>query len=96
MTMRIETTLPIAVVGFRAMDRRRAPATSAIATGWAALRARLTGWLARERLGRSIAHLDDRLLADAGFTPHDLGLGERLIRRYGAGGSIWAADKANR
>jgi uncharacterized protein YjiS (DUF1127 family) len=85
MTMRIETTLPIAVVGFRPMDRRRAPATS-----------RLTRWLARERLGRSIAHLDDRLLADAGFTPHDLGLGERLMRRYGAGGSIWAADNANR
>jgi hypothetical protein len=52
-------------------------------------------WLARERIGRSIAHLDDRLLADVGLCPRDLGLGERLIRRYAAGGGIWAVDKAH-
>ena len=36
--------------------------------------------LARRRLRRSIAHLDDRLLADIGLSPEDLGFAERLAR----------------
>jgi uncharacterized protein YjiS (DUF1127 family) len=36
--------------------------------------------LARRRLSRSIAHLDDRLLADIGLSPEDLGFAKRLAR----------------
>lgn len=60
---------------------------------WLALKAVAARWLARQRRSASIAHLDDRLLADAGFKPKDLGLGERLIRRYVAGGDVWRRDK---
>jgi hypothetical protein len=62
-----------------------------VRSGWTALRLLAARWSARQRLSGSIAHLDDRLLADAGFTPWHLGVGERLIRRYAAGGGIWAA-----
>jgi hypothetical protein len=37
--------------------------------------------LARRRLARSIAHLDDRLLADIGLNSEDLGFSERFARR---------------
>jgi uncharacterized protein YjiS (DUF1127 family) len=37
-------------------------------------------FVARRRLRRSIAHLDDRLLADIGLSPQDLGFAERLAR----------------
>ena len=62
--------------------------------GWMALKSVLARWLSRHRFGGSIAHLDDRLLADVGFDPSDLGLGERLIRRFVAGGDIWPHDRA--
>ena len=51
-----------------------------IAAQWAEARLAWMRWLARHRLGRSIAHLDDRLLADIGLGPHDLAFAERLIR----------------
>jgi uncharacterized protein YjiS (DUF1127 family) len=38
-------------------------------------------FLARRRLRRSIAHLDDRLLADIGLSSEDLGSAERFARR---------------
>ena len=85
-----------AVLDSRVMERKDASATSALRPGWAALRLQVVRWLARQRLGRSIAHLDDRLLADAGFNPRDLGLGERLIRRHVAGGDIWRLDRSGR
>ena len=37
-------------------------------------------FVARHRLRRSIAHLDDRLLADIGLSRQDLGFAERLAR----------------
>jgi uncharacterized protein YjiS (DUF1127 family) len=40
-------------------------------------------WWSRRRLRSSIAHLDDRLLADVGFSRRDLGFSERLMRQLG-------------
>ena len=76
----------------------RTPATvapSALA-GWVALKSLPARWRSRRRLSGSIAHLDDRLLADVGIDPSYLGLGERLIRRFVAGGDIWPVDRAGR
>ena len=56
------------------------PVTAAIQSNWAAFRSILARAAARRRLARSIAHLDDRLLTDAGLAPRDRGLGDRLIR----------------
>jgi hypothetical protein len=64
--------------------------------GWAALKAVPARWFSRQRLSGSIAHLDDRLLADVGLGPSNLGLGERLIRRFVAGGDIWRRDGIGR
>jgi uncharacterized protein YjiS (DUF1127 family) len=72
----------------------RCAAAPVVQSAWRALRDAAARWLARRRRSANIAHLDDRLLADAGFKPQDLGLGERLIRRYVAGGDIWRRDRA--
>jgi len=64
--------------------------------GWTALKSVPARWLSRQRLGGSIAHLDDRLLADVGLDPSYLGLGERLIRRFVPGGDIWPVDTGGR
>jgi hypothetical protein len=61
----------------------------AIASRWTALQSALHQRRAQWRLRRSIAHLDDRLLADVGLGPQHLGLAERLARRgSGAVGSL--------
>jgi|SRR3954468_21348933 uncharacterized protein YjiS (DUF1127 family) len=77
----------------RSLDRARATLADVIAARWAVFGALVTRWSARRRLGRSIAHLDDRLLADIGLKPTDHSFGESLIRRFAAGGEVWnAAD----
>lgn len=48
----------------------------------------------RRRLARSIAHLDDRLLADIGLGPQDLGSNERVARSRAGRIGIWASNKA--
>ncbi len=85
-----------AVLGSRAVEREATTIASLVRLGWPALKAVPGRWLSRQRLSASIAHLDDRLLADAGFNPRDLGLGERLIRRFVAGGDIWRRDRISR
>jgi uncharacterized protein YjiS (DUF1127 family) len=91
MTTGVET----AVSGAR-LDRRGFAHGVAVATaGWLALRTHLKRWSTRQRMSRGIAHLNDRLLADAGLTPEDLGFGERLIRSFGRGGSIRAVGEAD-
>jgi uncharacterized protein YjiS (DUF1127 family) len=58
--------------------------TDAIASQWAKLRCSWTRRSARRRLRRSVAHLDDRLLADIGLSPDDLSITDRLARRQAA------------
>jgi uncharacterized protein YjiS (DUF1127 family) len=59
---------------------------SADATGswWAKIRQAWKRWSARRRLDQSVAHLDDRLLADIGLSAEDLSVTERLARRQAA------------
>lgn len=59
---------------------RNKPADT-IAQRWAKMRRAWTRWSARHRLQRSVAHLDDRLLADIGLSVEDLSVTERLARR---------------
>jgi len=60
--------------------RSREPLATAVHASWAAVRSALARAAVRRRLARSIAHLDDRLLADAGLSAQQRGLGERLMR----------------
>ena len=82
-----------AIFNSRAMESKAAIATSALQSGWTALRSLVVRWSARQRFSHSIAHLDDQMLADVGFTPQDLGLGEHLIRRHVAGRDVWLDNK---
>ena len=90
----MEVAVSDAVLDGRAIEREAA--VPSVRLGWVALKAVPARWLSHQRLGGSIAHLDDRLLADAGFSRRDLGLGERLIRRFVAGGTIWRCDGSGR
>jgi uncharacterized protein YjiS (DUF1127 family) len=89
----METAMSRTLVIGRAAEWKSATWPPAIASSWNELRSLVARWSARQRFRRSIAHLDDRLLADAGLGPQDLGLGERLIRHFVAGGDIWAGEK---
>jgi uncharacterized protein YjiS (DUF1127 family) len=71
-----------------ALDRERQPATATLP---AAIASRLSdlqsAWMrrvGRRRLARSIAHLDDRLLADIGLSAEHLGYSERVARSRAA------------
>lgn len=85
-----------AILDSRAIGRDATTAAPLVRRGWTALKPVSARWLSRRRLGGSIAHLDDRLLADVGLDPSYLGLGERLIRRFAPGGDIWPVDRAGR
>jgi uncharacterized protein YjiS (DUF1127 family) len=65
-----------------------------VASRWAELRSAWKRRAGRHRLARSVAHLDDRLLADIGLGPEDLAFAERLARRRATGLGIWAGSKA--
>lgn len=75
-------------------DFERQPATATLS---AAIASRLSGlrsaWMrrvGRRRLARSIAHLDDRLLADIGLSAEHLGIFERVARsRAARDGRYW-------
>ena len=85
-----------AILDSRPIDRAPARVPPSVRAGWAALKSVPARWFSHQRLGASLAHLDDRLLADIGFDPGHLGLGERLIRRFAAGGDIWPRERAGR
>jgi len=85
-----------AVLNSRAVEHEAKTMAPWVRAGWATLKSLPARWLSRQRVGASIAHLDDRLLADAGFDRRDLGLGERLIRHFVAGGEIWRRDGIGR
>jgi uncharacterized protein YjiS (DUF1127 family) len=53
----------------------------AIGPWWEKIRRAWALWSARLRLRRSVAHLDDRLLADIGLSAEVLSISERLARR---------------
>ena len=80
-----------AIAVARPPARERTRAVTALSPGWAALRLSVARWSARQRLRRSIAHLDDRLLDDVGLEPRKRGLADRLIHRVAAGDGIWGA-----
>jgi len=89
----VTVRLDVAMQGVLA-DRERQPA---IATLPAAIASRLSSvqsaWMRRvrrRRLARSIAHLDDRLLADIGLSAEHLGFSERVARsRTARDGRYW-------
>ena len=69
-------------------DRERQPAmatlSAAIASRLSDLRSAWMRRVGRRRLARSIAHLDDRLLADIGLSAEHLGIFERVARSRAA------------
>ena len=69
-------------------------AAKTIRSQWMTLRERLSRLSARRRLARSIAHLDDRLLADAGLAPEHRGLGDHLLRHFAAASQIGSGASA--
>jgi uncharacterized protein YjiS (DUF1127 family) len=86
----MESIMSHALIDCRAVETR---STRAAASIWRHIQLTLAHWSARRRFQRSIAHLDDRLLADIGYTADDLGFLEILVRRYVAGGELWAGRK---
>jgi len=93
MTTRFEMAMPAAFVGCRGRESEPLKLPPAIASRWTWLRSGWMHWLARRRLQRSIAHLDERLLADIGLGPQDLGFAERFVRRHAVGGDNWTVGK---
>ena len=75
---------------------RKHPLAALVHASWTALRERLARLSARHRLARSIAHLDDRLLADAGLTPQQRGLGDQLLRHFAATSRVFSANAVQR
>ena len=77
MTIRSDMAMPGIAVDHRARQHARVSLPDAIASRLLQFQSAWTRLLARRRLRRSIAHLDDRLLADIGLSSQDLGLAER-------------------
>jgi uncharacterized protein YjiS (DUF1127 family) len=84
MTTRLEMAMPEAFVDCGARRGEATTLSLAIVSRWTELRCTWRRWLARRRLRRSIAHLDERLLADIGLDPEDLGFAERFAHRRAA------------
>ncbi len=76
--------------------QREHAVTGAIRSLWTVLCEMVARASARRRIARSIAHLDDRMLADAGLTPKDRGLGDRLIRGFAATSRMLTSANASR
>ena len=94
MTSRPNVAPASAFYSYHARQRSAGKLPAAIASRLAALRLALERWAAHRRLAQSIAHLDDRLLADIGLGSEDLGFAERVARRRAAGFGTWAGSKA--
>jgi uncharacterized protein DUF1127 len=75
-------TMPAIALSTGRIRPREHPLAVTIRATWAAFRSMLARAASRRRLARSIAHLDDRMLADAGLTTEHRGLGGRLIRHF--------------
>jgi hypothetical protein len=77
-------TMPAIALSSGRVRPREHPLAVAIRANRAAFRSMLAPAASRRRLARSIAHLDDRMLADAGLTSEHRGLGDQLIRHFAA------------
>jgi len=88
MTIRSNSAMPGIHVDSVARDQAIATLSAAIASRLIELRSVWMRLLAHRRLGRSIAHLDDHLLADIGLSAQDLGFAERFARRNAARGIL--------
>ena len=77
MTIRSGGAMPGIAVDHRARVHATLILPDAVASRLLQFHSAWTRLLARRRLRRSIAHLDDRLLADIGLSSQDLGVAER-------------------
>ena len=77
MTIQSEMAMPGTPMDRRAALHPTVSRPTVIASRLMRLQSAWIRLLARRRLRRSIAHLDDRLLADIGLSSQDLGLPER-------------------
>jgi uncharacterized protein YjiS (DUF1127 family) len=87
MTTWFGTALPGALADRRA-ESETVRVAAAIASRWTEVRSVWMRRLARHRFRQSIAHLDDRLLADIGLGPQHLGFAERVARYQAAQAGI--------
>jgi uncharacterized protein YjiS (DUF1127 family) len=81
--------MPDNLLEYPTRERAAGTLSATIASRMAELR---SAWASRRRLARSIAHLDDRLLADIGLGPEDLGFAERHARSRATHG-LWAGSR---
>jgi hypothetical protein len=88
MTMSTQT-IPATAYGFAGrLSAVEHAAAATLHSRWMTLRERLARLSARWRLARSIAHFDDRLLADVGLAPEHRGVGDHLLRHFAAASQI--------
>ena len=80
MSIRSDMTTPGSFLNYRAKEPATAKLSAAISSRLIELQSAWTRRVGRHRLARSIAHLDDRLLADIGLSAQDLGFAERVAR----------------
>jgi uncharacterized protein YjiS (DUF1127 family) len=84
--------MPDNLIEYSTRERPTGTLRAAIASRMAQLRFAWGCQTSRRRLARSIAHLDDRLLADIGLGPEDLGFAERHARSRATHG-LWARSR---
>jgi uncharacterized protein YjiS (DUF1127 family) len=95
MTARSCITVQGTLAEHDAGQRHAAGLPTAIAPLLAALRLTWERWSSHRRLSQSIAHLDNRLLADIGLSPEDLSFAERVARRRAVDFGTWPDSKGD-
>jgi uncharacterized protein YjiS (DUF1127 family) len=92
MTMRFVAAMGAGGVDCRQREGKAETLSRTVASLWTEFCCAWMRWLARNRLQRSIALLDDRLLADIGLCPRDLGFAQRFLRGHMASANIWTHE----